>query len=64
MTPEHYDVPDAFDAGAPAYDGLVGANPGYHEHLRLSAQRSLRAGPRGARRHDATGQQRPDRSMD
>ncbi|WP_460354643.1 class I SAM-dependent methyltransferase [Mycobacterium sp. ZZG] len=39
MTPEHYDVPDAFDAGAQAYDGLVGANPGYHEHLRLSAQR-------------------------
>lgn len=39
MTPAHYDVPDAFDAGAQAYDGLVGANPGYHEHLRLSAQR-------------------------
>jgi ubiquinone/menaquinone biosynthesis C-methylase UbiE len=33
------DLPGAFDAGAPAYDGLVGANPGYHEHLRLSAQR-------------------------
>jgi ubiquinone/menaquinone biosynthesis C-methylase UbiE len=34
-----YDVPDAFDAGADAYDGLVGANPGYHRHLRLSAER-------------------------
>lgn len=34
-----YDVPDAFDAGAQAYDGLVGANPGYHKHLRMSAQR-------------------------
>ena len=33
------DVPAAFDAGAPAYDKLVGANPGYHTHLRLSAQR-------------------------
>lgn len=34
-----YDVPEAFDAGASAYDGLVGANPGYNDHLRLSAQR-------------------------
>ncbi|ANE82007.1 ubiquinone biosynthesis methyltransferase UbiE [Mycobacterium adipatum] len=34
-----YNVPEAFDAGADAYDGLVGANPGYHSHLRLSAQR-------------------------
>jgi ubiquinone/menaquinone biosynthesis C-methylase UbiE len=32
-------VPAAFDAGAFAYDRLVGANPGYHEHLRLSARR-------------------------
>ncbi|MEW5807989.1 MAG: class I SAM-dependent methyltransferase [Actinomycetota bacterium] len=39
MTRGAYDVPDAFDAGADAYDGLVGSNPGYHEHLRLSAQR-------------------------
>lgn len=39
MTRGVYDVPDAFDAGADAYDGLVGANPGYHEHLRLSAER-------------------------
>jgi ubiquinone/menaquinone biosynthesis C-methylase UbiE len=33
------DVPTAFDSGADAYDDLVGANPGYNEHLRLSAQR-------------------------
>lgn len=33
------DVPGAFDAGAPAYDKLVDANPGYHRHLRLSAER-------------------------
>jgi ubiquinone/menaquinone biosynthesis C-methylase UbiE len=32
-------VPAAFDAGAFAYDRLVGANPGYHGHLRLSARR-------------------------
>ncbi len=29
----------AFDAGAAAYDRLVGANPGYHAHLLLSARR-------------------------
>ena len=29
-------VPAAFDAGAAAYDRLVAANPGYHEHLRTS----------------------------
>ena len=33
------DVPAAFDVGASAYDRLVGANPGYHAHLRLSAHR-------------------------
>jgi ubiquinone/menaquinone biosynthesis C-methylase UbiE len=33
------DVAATFDAGAPSYDALVGANPGYHAHLRLSAQR-------------------------
>ena len=33
------DVPAAFDGGASAYDRLVGANPGYHAHLRLSARR-------------------------
>lgn len=32
-------VPDAFDTGAAAYDRLVGANPGYEDHLRISAQR-------------------------
>lgn len=43
-----YNVPEAFDAGADAYDGLVGANPGYHRHLRLSAQRmELPNGGRG-----------------
>ncbi|MCU1627109.1 MAG: Methyltransferase type 11 [Pseudonocardia sp.] len=29
----------AFDEQADSYDKLVGANPGYHEHLRLSARR-------------------------
>ncbi|MGB6207526.1 class I SAM-dependent methyltransferase [Mycobacterium sp.] len=33
------DVAAAFDVGASAYDRLVGANPGYHAHLRLSARR-------------------------
>ncbi|KQU49494.1 ubiquinone biosynthesis methyltransferase UbiE [Rhodococcus sp. Leaf278] len=33
------EVPGAFDVGAKAYDRLVGANPGYHEHLVKSAQR-------------------------
>ncbi len=33
------DVPAAFDACANVYDRLVGANPGYHAHLRLSARR-------------------------
>lgn len=32
-------VPDVFDTQAMAYDRLIGANPGYHEHLRLSAHR-------------------------
>ena len=39
MTLSSGDIPGAFDAGAPAYDKLVDANPGYHTHLRLSAQR-------------------------
>jgi ubiquinone/menaquinone biosynthesis C-methylase UbiE len=47
-------VPSAFDAGAPAYDRLVGANPGYHAHLRLSARRMrLPDGGRGLRLLDA-----------
>jgi ubiquinone/menaquinone biosynthesis C-methylase UbiE len=33
------DLSAAFDAGAAAYDRLVGANPGYHAHLLLSARR-------------------------
>ena len=37
--PPRGDLSAAFDAGATAYDRLVGANPGYHAHLRLSAQR-------------------------
>ena len=48
------DVPRAFDAGAASYDTLVGANPGYHTHLRLSAQRMrLPNGGRGLRLLDA-----------
>jgi ubiquinone/menaquinone biosynthesis C-methylase UbiE len=33
------DVPTAFNVGARAYDRLVGANPGYHAGLGLSARR-------------------------
>jgi ubiquinone/menaquinone biosynthesis C-methylase UbiE len=33
------DIPGAFDAGAPAYDKLVDTNPGYHKHLRITAER-------------------------
>ena len=32
-------VPGAFDHDAKSYDRLVGANPGYHEHLAKSAER-------------------------
>ncbi len=47
-------VPAAFDSGAGAYDKLVGANPGYHAHLRISAQRmTLPNGGRGIRLLDA-----------
>ncbi|WP_193045775.1 class I SAM-dependent methyltransferase [Mycolicibacterium baixiangningiae] len=50
----HARVPAAFDVGAAAYDRLVGANPGYHDHLRLSAQRmGLPDGGRGMRLLDA-----------
>jgi ubiquinone/menaquinone biosynthesis C-methylase UbiE len=43
-------VPRSFDAHARSYDRLVGANPGYHEHLRLSARRmGLRDGGAGLR---------------
>ena len=51
---EKYAVPAAFDAGAPAYDGLVDANPGYHRHLRMSADRMrLVNGGKGLRLLDA-----------
>ncbi|SNT25668.1 class I SAM-dependent methyltransferase [Rhodococcoides kyotonense] len=33
------EVPSAFDQDATSYDRLVGANPGYHEHLAKSAER-------------------------
>lgn len=39
MTNAKSQVPAAFDAGATAYDGLVDANPGYHRHLHMTAQR-------------------------
>ena len=44
MTLAFADIPGAFDAGAPAYDKLVATNPGYHAHLKLSAQRMALAG--------------------
>lgn len=37
--PAPAEVPAAFDGGAHRYDLLVGINPGYHAHLRLSARR-------------------------
>jgi len=47
-------VPAAFDESAFAYDRLVGANPGYHQHLRLSARRMRLPGDgRGLRLLDA-----------
>ncbi|HUO37284.1 MAG TPA: class I SAM-dependent methyltransferase [Mycobacterium sp.] len=48
------DIPAAFEVGAPAYDRLVGANPGYHQHLRMSARRMrIPDGGRGLRLLDA-----------
>ena len=48
------EVPGAFDVGADAYDKLVGANPGYHDHLRISARRMrIPNGGRGLRLLDA-----------
>ncbi|MBB4686732.1 class I SAM-dependent methyltransferase [Amycolatopsis jiangsuensis] len=35
------EVPAAFDRDAAAYDRLIGLNPGYHRHLRISARRLL-----------------------
>ncbi len=47
-------VPGAFDVGAGAYDRLVGANPGYHDHLLISARRMRLPGDgRGLRLLDA-----------
>ncbi|MET0698668.1 MAG: class I SAM-dependent methyltransferase [Mycobacterium sp.] len=47
-------VPAAFDTAAPAYDSLVGANPGYHEHLRISVRRmAIPNNGRGLRLLDA-----------
>jgi ubiquinone/menaquinone biosynthesis C-methylase UbiE len=47
-------VPTAFDAGAAAYDELVGANPYYHANLGLSVRRmKLPARGRGLRLLDA-----------
>lgn len=47
-------VPAAFDVAANAYDWLVGANPGYHRHLRRSVQRMhIPDGGRGLRLLDA-----------
>ena len=44
----------AFDAGATAYDRLVGASPGYHQQLFLSARRMrIRNRGRGLRLLDA-----------
>ena len=48
------EVPAAFDAAAAGYDGLVGLNPGYHAHLRISARRlGIAADGRGLRLLDA-----------
>ena len=54
MTLSFGDIPRAFDAGARAYDKLVDANPGYHAHLKLSAQRmGIPRGGEGMRLLDA-----------
>lgn len=39
LRPAPGELSAAFDAGAPAYDRLVGASPGYHTQLLLSARR-------------------------
>lgn len=39
LSEQKRDVPSDFDVVAPTYDLLTGMNPGYHRHLRLSAQR-------------------------
>ena len=39
LTAKKREVPNEFDEVAPTYDLLTGMNPGYHRHLRMSAQR-------------------------
>lgn len=39
FTDRKREVPSDFDAIAPTYDLLTGMNPGYHRHLRMSAER-------------------------
>lgn len=39
LSAKKHDVPDDFDEVALTYDLLAGMNPGYHRHLRLSAER-------------------------
>lgn len=39
LTANKHEVPGEFDEVAPTYDLLTGMNPGYHRHLRLSAER-------------------------
>jgi len=50
MTARKREVPTDFDGAAESYDVLTGLNPGYHRHLRTSAQRlALPRGGRGLR---------------
>ncbi len=49
LSEKKHEVPDDFDEVAPTYDLLTGMNPGYHRHLRMSAERlglSSRSAPR------------------
>ncbi len=39
LSEKKHAVPDDFDEVAPTYDLFAGMNPGYHRHLRLSAER-------------------------
>lgn len=39
LSEKKHEVPDDFDEVAPTYDLLTGMNPGYHRHLRMSAER-------------------------
>ncbi len=48
--PDLAGVPNGFDDAAPHYDLMVRLNPGYHRHLRMSAQH---LGPPGTRRTPA-----------